>query len=769
MGAFVIAFFALSFLISVPKVFAVTKTAATGNWATAGTWTPNGVPAAGDAVIIPNGVTVTLSTANTNNLLSLTINSGGTLTTSSTRTITATTITVNGTYTNASRGTVTGTMTVGSTGIYNHNPGNNDVNIPTATWNPASNCNIIGIVATLNTSQPSYQQSFGNFTWNSTGQTGAISLGSRLYDIQGNFNVISTGSSTLTLTNTGTTNNLAVHGNYNQTGGSFIIATSAARTMTVDGNFSLSTGTFNLSSSTTAGNGSTLNVAGDFSHTGGTLTESGSTTASTIFFTKAGTQTYTSGGTVSNTVNFTVNSGSILQMGTAASPSTITGGGTFTLSSGATLGITSPAGITTVGTASGNIQTTTARTFNIAANYIYNGNANQATGTALPATVNNFTVNNSGAGGSNTVTLGGTIAINGNLAITAGVFATSNNAVTLNGNFTNSGTFTAGSSNIAIGGSATQSIAGFTTTGTVSMTKTGGTATLQGNVNGGALTINGSGGTFNLGSGLTHTITGAWTRTVGTLDGGSSILNIGGNVTNTAGAFTAGTSTVNYNGAGAQTTANVTYNNLILSGGGAKSIVVGTIVGANLSIAPTGSATASIASGTTISVNSLTLGGVAKASGSWGSSSSSATHKDDTYFAATTGILNVATGDSVAPTVQTVTIQSLSTINITFSEAMGTGVTTAANYTVSKSGKGTLANNPNTVTLVSGNTYLLTWSAGTMVTGADVSVTVANAQDLAGNTMGSPNFGTYIIRAIIDFGSKVKEFLAGIKSHYRFH
>ena len=56
----------------------------------------------------------------------------------------------------------------------------------------------------------------------------------------------------------------------------------------------------------------------------------------------------------------------------AATGTTVDGGGTFTLSPGATLGITSADGITTVGTALGNIRTTTARTFNTTANYIYN-------------------------------------------------------------------------------------------------------------------------------------------------------------------------------------------------------------------------------------------------------------------------------------------------------------------------------------------------------------------------------------------------------------
>ncbi|MBL0272041.1 MAG: hypothetical protein IPQ06_02930 [Chitinophagaceae bacterium] len=98
------------------------------------------------------------------------------------------------------------------------------------------------------------------------------------------------------------------------------------------------------------------------------MSEGGSGTANVVF-TKTGTQIYTSGGTVSGTVNFTVNSGSILQMATAGT--TVNGGGTFTLSSGAALGITSVDGITAaVGTATGNIRTTTGRVFNVGATYI---------------------------------------------------------------------------------------------------------------------------------------------------------------------------------------------------------------------------------------------------------------------------------------------------------------------------------------------------------------------------------------------------------------
>jgi hypothetical protein len=99
--------------------------------------------------------------------------------------------------------------------------------------------------------------------------------------------------------------------------------------------------------------------------------------------------------------------------------------------------------------------------------------------------------------------------------------------------------------------------------------------------------------------------------------------------------------------------------------------------------------------------------------------------------------------DTAPPTVSSVAVQTGLTVNVVFSEAMGTGVTTASNYTVSGTGKGTLANNPNSAVLVSGNTYVLTWSSGEMFNGGDITITVANAQDAAGNAIGSPDSGTH--------------------------
>jgi autotransporter-associated beta strand protein len=67
-----------------------------------------------------------------------------------------------------------------------------------------------------------------------------------------------------------------------------------------------------------------------------------------------------------------------------------------------------------------------------------------------------------------------------------------------------------------------QAIAGFTTTGEVSMTKQLGQPLLL-VINGAGLTINGgSGGTLHLGTALNHTFSGAVDLTAGTLSAGSS-------------------------------------------------------------------------------------------------------------------------------------------------------------------------------------------------------------------------------------------------------
>lgn len=96
----------------------------------------------------------------------------------------------------------------------------------------------------------------------------------------------------------------------------------------------------------------------------------------------------------------------------------------------------------------------------------------------------------------------------------------------------------------------------------------------------------------------------------------------------------------------------------------------------------------------------------------------------------------------VAPTVSGVNVVDGRRVDVTFSEAMASGITAVANYTLSGSGRGSLAAKPTTVTLQSGTTWRLAWATGEMVLGGDITVTVAGPTDLAGNPMGSPDSGT---------------------------
>lgn len=378
------------------------RSTTSGNWNSTSTWqqSTNGgtswtaattTPTSSDGLVtIQNTHTVTV-TANVS-VDQVTVNAGGQITVNSSRTLTiadgaGTDLSVDGKLVNSGTVTATGTLAFNSGSTYQHAV--NGGTIPTATWDAASTCLVTGVTSTIPTAS-SFNQSFGNFTWNCTSQSGTIDFNGYLRNIRGNFTVSSTNGRELRLSS-GETQTLNVAGNFEMTLGTL--------------NFNSSTGTF------------TMAVAGDFSHTGGTITES-STGTGAIVFNGGKTQTYTSGGTISNTINFTVNSGAILQM--AAEGTTISGGGSFTLSSGATLGVTSANGITTGTTASGNIRVTGTRTYSTGANYIYNGTSAQVTGNGLyQNTPANLTINNSSG-----VTLSAATSISGILTLTNGVLTT---------------------------------------------------------------------------------------------------------------------------------------------------------------------------------------------------------------------------------------------------------------------------------------------------------------------------------------------------------
>ncbi len=139
--------------------------------------------------------------------------------------------------------------------------------------------------------------------------------------------------------------------------------------------------------------------------------------------------------------------------GTLLCQDNVVQGKNFTLYNLSTLGVGSPNGIVTVATGnSGNIRTSLTRNFSYNGNgsFIYNGTADQAVGDALPATVMNFTVDNTGAALTNNVNLDKNIDVLGNLLVNNGRFDVSTYSVNGNGgNFsiTNGGIFAVGGSN----------------------------------------------------------------------------------------------------------------------------------------------------------------------------------------------------------------------------------------------------------------------------------------------------------------------------------
>jgi len=662
-SVFAFAFFVSSFLVGVPKAQALACTASAGNWNTIGTWSCGRVPLAVDNVIIPNtAMTVTVDTAAV--ALDVTFTAGNKLDT----------LTISGTNSL----TVTNAITI---------------NLPSGTTNK-----VIAVDA------------------------GSLSAGS----------IVLTGTSGgLNLTQiTVSTGTVTVSGNITSAGVDSQIIFSNAGTLNAGGTFLSGTaGTFTPSTGTINYNAAGAQAVGAYTYNNLTLSNSGAKT--------------TTGATVN---------GIISMEGTATTAGTIA-------------------------------------TYGAASTLQYKGSALQTTGTEFPATFGGsggVIINNASG-----VNLGGSKAITNALTLTSGTFGVGTNTLTLNGSITvTSGTLSSGATgtvvygaagaqavvaitygNLTLSGSGAKTTTGATVNGILSME---GTATTAGTVatygaastlqyKGSALqttgtefpaTWAGSGGVIiNNASGVSlggsKAITNGLTLTSGTLGVGTNTLTLNGATTVTSGTLSSGaTGTVVYGAAGAQAVVAAAYGNLTFSGSGAKSVITGTSAAGALSIAPTGSATASIGPGLNIAVNSLLLAGVGKTPSTWGSTSSAATHQDNTYFAATTGYVTVATGDSTAPTVSTVAVQTGLTVNVTFSEAMGTGVTTNTNYTVTGTGIGTLSSNPNSVAFVSGSTYTLTWSSGEMKNAGNITITVANAQDSAGNTIGAPTSGTHTGGAI---------------------
>jgi sRNA-binding regulator protein Hfq len=515
--------------------------------------------------------------------------------------------------------------------------------IPTAAWNAGSTCQVVGY--TSNATLPAGLQIFANFTWNCPNQSSSISFGGTLTNIAGNFTVTSTGSGDLRLGNSGA-GDMKVGGNFSQSSGTFRLTGGANRNLTVLGNFSQTGGTNDL---TVSGSG-TLNVAGNFSQTGGTFTESNTfIPVANVVFNGTGVQTFTSGGAVSGQINFTVNGGATLMMSTNFLGNGSTG--TFTLSSGGSLGIGDALGITTSG-ASGNIRVSGTRTYNTAGNYIYNGPASQVTSNGLPATVSSLTVSNTGG----IVTLGSNVSVTSNLTVSAGAFDLGSfiaNRISSGGTITvaNGAALKVGGTNPFPARYANLNI------GTNSTVEYEGSAQSVTNASYGNLTTSGS-STKTLQAGAT-TIAGELTIGPGTtFDAGTNNFSIAGDWSNNGNFTASGSQTVTFNGSSPQNiddgTSATTFDNVTIN---SNSV---------LNLAFTGSD----------NVQFLVIGGVTETTGTWGATGSGAANIDNVHFQGTTGTLNVLVSLTVPSSTALITSASPQTYGqpVTFTATVtGTG------------------------------------------------------------------------------------------------
>jgi hypothetical protein len=231
------------------------------------------------------------------------------------------------------------------------------------------------------------------------------------------------------------------------TTGEFRLSSSAANfTLTIKGDLNLTGGATSTFSYGTGSSVGVINLEGNFNMSGGIFQTaatggvSGTEKVCNINFSKgSGIQNFTkTGGTITSAATsfrriiFTVNSGSTLNMGANILNCAGSSQVDFVTAAGSTVKLGDPAGIVVQGTTAitGNVQTslTSNRTFNTVATYEYNGTTAQVTGSGLPATVNNLTINNTAG-----VTLSAPTTVNGALTLTSGSLNLNSQTLTMGG------------------------------------------------------------------------------------------------------------------------------------------------------------------------------------------------------------------------------------------------------------------------------------------------------------------------------------------------
>ena len=290
---------------------------------------------------------------------------------------------------------------------YEHNSAESGADIPVANWASTSTCLITGIKGDM---PGNLDQSFGNFTWNCTGQNASFNFPT-MGVVQGNFTLNHTGSGGIRLSDNADVT-LTIYGNYSQTGGSFWPSGGSANNV--------------------------ISLLGNFSLSGGFISSPGSGSCKFYFWNPSpagGAQTYSmsGSGTFYQKIHFEISNTAVLDMGNDSIPSSTTGN--FTLNSNCGLRTANRNGITASG-ASGSVQNNGSRSFPAGAHYTFYRNGPQNTGNGLQTNL------------SGVLTVGSltnaTILTNNSLTLSNKLVLISNNTTNsiLSGNITYSGSNT---------------------------------------------------------------------------------------------------------------------------------------------------------------------------------------------------------------------------------------------------------------------------------------------------------------------------------------
>ena len=306
---------------------------ATGLWSAATSWQTFDGAVWNDAVAAPTGT-------GTN---TITIQSGHTITVATAITIASgVPVVVNGYLKATAAITATTTaplsFTFNSGSTYEHAYATSGA-IPMSIWNIGSTC----LVTVTGSSPGNNFQSYYNFTWNCTGQSGNLNLS---WDstsavpvvVRGDLTVTSSNGSQFRLTNAATVRNIRINGNVIVNGGILTVSGSsgaAQYNVTVGGNINISSGSLSLCAG--SGGFGTWYLNGDFSCTGTGLFAVPSKWKGTvlIFSKSGGTQNFTYTSTNANqNLNYGVMNNATVQLNSPLAVGTSSNIGYLFLTSG---------------------------------------------------------------------------------------------------------------------------------------------------------------------------------------------------------------------------------------------------------------------------------------------------------------------------------------------------------------------------------------------------------------------------------------------------